>query len=271
MTYKIEKELIPELEKFRTKIEPTIKPYVEIQAEINQNLTLWQSKFGGLPYLPKNFEYPKTPQGKYLYLLAQLNFAEIPHLENFPQQGILQFYIAGDDLYGCDLENLTSQTGFRILYFPQIIQDINNLITDFNFLPPPEEELPLDDSYSLKFARKTAPISPWDYQFNELFAGEFPSENRNIYDDFMEKYEQEWKSDGHKIGGYPCIIQSDPRLEILAKQEGEKSEESYILLLQMDSMDNIMWGDGGLGTFYIRESALKKLDFSDIIYNYECC
>jgi uncharacterized protein YwqG len=124
MNYKLDVELSPELEAYRDRIEATIKPYVEIQLTDNDKPTWWQSKFGGLPYLPKGFEYPKSSNGEYLYLLAQINFAEVPHLEGFPEKGILQFYIhdgeKDDIIWGCDMSNPTNQDYFRVLYFPDV-------------------------------------------------------------------------------------------------------------------------------------------------------
>ncbi|NES71082.1 MAG: DUF1963 domain-containing protein [Okeania sp. SIO2D1] len=78
----------------------------------------WESKFGGLPYLPRTIDYPTNKKGEYLKLLAQLNFSEMPLLENFPTQGILQFYIDGNDpSHGLDIYAPTNQDGFKILYF----------------------------------------------------------------------------------------------------------------------------------------------------------
>ena len=88
MNYKLDVELSPELETYKDKIEATIKPYIEIKLTDNNKPTWWQSKFGGLPYIPKGFEYPKSFGNEYLYLLAQINFAEVPHLEYFPDKGI---------------------------------------------------------------------------------------------------------------------------------------------------------------------------------------
>ena len=106
------------LEKFRSKLEATVKPYIDIQTQFTRETTLWQSKFAGFPYLPKGFEYPVTPEGEHLHLLAQINFDEAPSLEGFPTTGILQFYIARDGAYGLpDLENPTNQANFRVLFF----------------------------------------------------------------------------------------------------------------------------------------------------------
>jgi uncharacterized protein YwqG len=38
----------------------------------------------------------------------------------------------------------------------------------------------------------------------------------------------------------------------------------------MISDDEICWGDDGVGNFLIRAEDLEKLDFSQVIYNYDC-
>jgi uncharacterized protein YwqG len=258
----------PELEKYRDRIEATIKPYIEITLENNDKPDWYQSKFGGLPYLPKNFEYPKTPTGEYLFLLAQINFSEVPSLENFPHQGILQIYIANDDLYGLDFEHPNLQSGFRILYFPDILNR-ENIITDFDFLPPPYQyDSPISGCYSLQFTKKYASISPSDYEFTKFLGEEFYHlliNDEKLYNQYIEIS----SPFGHKIGGYPGFTQDDPR-----KIE-ENIQEPYILLLRIDTADNdgvnIMWGDCGIGNFFIKESALKRLDFTDVMYNWDCC
>ena len=71
---------------------------------------------------------------------------------------------------------------------------------------------------------------------------------------------------GHKIGGYPAFTQEDPREE----------DTSYdFLMLQLDSefgdgKDRILWGDAGICNFFINSEKLKNLDFSDVIYNWDC-
>ena len=55
--------------------------------------------------------------GDPLYLLAQLNFSQLPQLRGFPAQGLLQFFIDGKDtLYGADYDNPQSQRSWRVRY-----------------------------------------------------------------------------------------------------------------------------------------------------------
>lgn len=264
MNCKLNVELSPELELYREKIEATIKPYIEIQLTDNDKPTWWQSKFGGLPYLPKDFKYPKSWNGEYLYLLAQINFAEVPHLEGFPDRGILQFYIAADEeSYGLDFKNPTEQNKFRVLYFSNIELEENNLVTDFSFLPQLQNKwsLPFEGCCQIEFHLKFAPISPSDYRFDlfPLYEDDYEEIAEEYYDKFTLK---------HKLGGYPDFTQSDPR-EIYPQ-----NEEEYILLFQIDSdrskTIDICWGDVGIANFFIKESALEKLNFSEILYNWDC-
>ncbi|MEG4200540.1 DUF1963 domain-containing protein [Microcoleus sp. Pol12A5] len=276
MNYKLEFPLSPELEKYRDRIEATIKPYIEIKIQNNDQVNWWQSKFGGFPYLPKGFEYPKTGDGKYLFLLTQLNFDEIPPLDGFPDRGILQFYIADDDLYGLNLDNSsnadnhTIEDQFKIIYFPHPDFKVENIITNYDFLSEPEI-FPVQGSCGLQFTKKYAPISTIDYQFTELLGEEINELFMNHKID--DKYREISHSLGHKIGGYPYFTQDDVRK---CNSNSDQKQKPDILLFQMDTdccneTVDIMWGDSGVGNFFIDESALRELDFSKVLYNWDCC
>jgi uncharacterized protein YwqG len=55
-----------------------------------------ETKFGGKPYIPKGFSYPRI-NGEPMVLICQLNFAEIPHLDGYPESGLLQVYLEYDE------------------------------------------------------------------------------------------------------------------------------------------------------------------------------
>ena len=68
--------------------------------------------------------------------------------------------------------------------------------------------------------------------------------------------------------GYPSFTQEDPRTE---------DSPFDTLLLQIDSMRgeennySILWGDCGVANFFIAQSDLENLDFSRVLYNWDCC
>lgn len=274
MQLDLPEDLSPELrrilEENRAIVEATIKPYVEIKLKPHRGLSLWQSKVGGFPYLPNTIDYPRDPDGVPLQLLAQINFEEVPKLSGFPQTGILQFYISPhDDLYGMDFEHPTKQAKFRVLYFDQIGKNSSHLITDFSFLPEFEYGPINQGSAHMEFELKTAPISRLDYQFEQALGDIFSSDSELSW----EYHDLISNGTGHQIGGYPSFTQADPR--------SYDDYQNYSLLFQLDSdyikpeseetgLD-LLWGDTGIGNFFITEEALKRLDFSEVLYNWDCC
>ena len=265
-------KLPTELESLRKKLEASQKNYLKIMPSFSNKLTLWDSKFGGYPYFPKGLKYPKSPEGTPLVLLAQINFSETLLLDKFPKEGILQFYIDSyHDLFGIDDEDMTNQAYFRVLYFDKIDLDEKNLITDFSFLPnidDPDIILPFIGSFALTFERKYEPISGCDYRLENLLeAFVDSSEDELDYCDLLDDYLDLYHGEEHKLGGYPFFTQDDPRMNF------DDTVEPYELLFQMISDDDadIMWGDTGVGNFFIQPSALEQLDFSRVLYSYDCC
>lgn len=258
-------ELPEKIEQYRPLIEETMKPVVLVDTKISTT-TLFQSKFAGDPYFPLSMEYPKNMNGQPLKLLAQINFAEVPnHLPNFPEEGILQFYIDGyDDVLGMDFDNGQHQEGFRVIFHETITYDESQLVQDFSFVNIEDEEMyfPVDREMALSFKKGLEPLSIDDFRSNDKYGSILTSveEDETLEDEFYDAL----TGDGHKIGGYPFFTQEDPRAY------GDYTD-STILLLQVDSVgDDILWGDCGVGNFFITEEELKNKDFSKVLYNWDC-
>jgi uncharacterized protein YwqG len=270
MSSKLEIDLPIELLTYKENIEATIKPFIKIKAESGNNLRLWQSKFGGLPYFPKGFQYPLDSKGQAMFLLAQINFGETPKLNPLPEKGILQFYISGgSDVYGACFESPAKQDDFKVLYFPEVAEDEEQLVTDFDFLSTPDL-LPIEKQSSLTFSLEHSPLSVYDYQFESKILNLNPKSKYELYERYQKVYEEYGKlfrSEGHKLGGYPYFTQNDPR------EFDAYLGEKYILLFQMDTDDEagIMWGDCGVANFFIAEQDLEHKNYSRVLYNWDCC
>ncbi len=255
--------LPPELEPFRQQWSSTQQCYIRITPQSERPTSWWESKIGGLPYLPKDCPYPTAPDGRPLFFLAQINFSDVPALPPFPEEGILQFYINDDNLYGMDFDEGERQTHFRVLYFSPPLLDEKALQThltppaDYDTLPHhPERSFPL----RFERAEEWVPIS--DYRFWQHFGADF----------FLQFGPKEWditdaagravRSDGHKIGGYAYFTQDDPR----------SPADPMLLLLQIDSDEHmdLMWGDMGVGHFFIREADLKARRLDRVLYDWDC-
>ena len=93
------------LKEYETALQKYRQRSVEILAEpLNDGeiTDIKSSKFLGMPYLPVGTDYPKDKDGKPLILWAQLNFSEIPHLDDYPKNGIMQFFVSADGWYDCE-------------------------------------------------------------------------------------------------------------------------------------------------------------------------
>lgn len=214
------------------------------------------SKFLGLPFFPKSKIYPKDKNGKPMLLTAQLNFNEIPKLQGFPDSGILQLFLSGTDWYDEDS---------KIIYHSEL--ELNNeYIEDFSFLSAQDfGEMPILKVHELKFEKKIENGGLEDCQFDFLFGGE-------DWFDFIEKLNEEeekefndfFDASGHKLGGYADFTQSDPR-----DYRGRNVDD--VQLLQIDSSDDIIFGDVGLGHVFIDIKSLKERRFDKAYFTWDCC
>jgi uncharacterized protein YwqG len=249
------------LEAYRKQIEASVKPFIRIYAKTDDTLRLTQSKFGGIPYLPEGTHYPSGSNGQPLFLLAQINFSELPAMDEFPKKGILQFYTADDSMYGLDLDDPFDQSNFRILYFA----DVDESSAQQNIEMPDFDNFPILVSHALRFELTTAPVSPNDKAFDEYFgtpAFEFFDRFGNDKVEIRRAYARLAQGNGHKLGGYAHFTQEDPRLV----QEFEEAQ----LLLQIDSdHKDILWGDEGIANFFIHPEDLEDLEFSEVLYNWD--
>ncbi len=253
---------IPEaLVAYKSQLLASEKSCIVITLQESEQFNLWQSKVGGMPYLPLEVPYPQQQDGEPLALLAQINCAEMPKLAGFPEQGVLQFYIGQDDVWGLDFDNQQNQNGFRVLYFEDVVKDIQQLKQDFSDISI-GDELPFSGQYAIHFEQRSQLISVEDVNFSAVLGAV------DVDEEALELYSALHSATGHRLSGYPYFTQSDPR-------EYQQSLKDYILLFQLDTDESedidLMWGDCGVANFFIHPEDLKKRDFSKVLYNWDCC
>lgn len=269
------------------------KPCIKL-TPVRGEATVFDSKLGGVPYLPRNMDYPRVREGRLsgnpLRFLAQLNFSTLPKLPGFPESGILQFFAGcdGDDVVGVDFDNYFNQNGFRVIYHEQVISDTSKLISEADMpqFDPEDYSFPFKGEFLLKPSQpELCAATTEDYKFtpavlecyNRLFAGNITSMwgNRSkgepglcdvdepLYNAIFDSID----ASGSRVGGYPFFTQNDPRYE-------ERYSGCDTLLFQLDSCgdgeDEIIWGDCGVGGFFISSDDLSRRDFSKVLYSWDC-
>lgn len=271
-------------------LEKNKKPMIEISLSAEKP-NLFQSKFGGIPYLPKDKEVPKNKENEQLTLLAQINIDELPENNIYPmKEGILQFWILNDDILGLDYDTHLGD-GYKIIYYKEIDKSVTEEEILEKYKPYKDEDsyFPVEGEFSLSFKLTDGYFSDSNDDFREIVDREmkkFYDENKEKHSDILKIYDKEnqlnyWEiwdileedkeigeklfGAGHKIGGFPDFTQSDIR----------EVGDYEILLLQIDSVgtekNEIMWGDCGIANFFIKEKDLKELNFDRAIYNWDCC
>ena len=271
-------------------LEKNKKPMIKISLS-DDKPNLFQSKFGGVPYLPKDMEVPKNKENEQFTLLAQINIEELPKNNIYPmEEGMLQFWILNDDVLGLDYDTHLGN-GFKVVYYKEIDKSVTEEEVLEKYKPYKDEDsyFPIEREFSLSFKLTDGYFSDSNDDFREIVDREmkkFHIENKEKYKEILKVYnDKEYLSywdiwdileedkkigeilfeSGHKIGGFPNFTQSDIR----------EIGDYEILLLQIDSegteKNEIMWGDCGIANFFIREKDLKELNFEKVIYNWDCC
>lgn len=247
------------------------------------------SKVGGTPYLPRGEAWPTGSEGAMVFL-AQIDCTQLKDLPDFPHTGLLQFFTGADDVFGADFDDPACQLTFRVLYRETV--DPSVTAADIPCPVPPEpwytplcggpcrvvfgqpkmQELPGEDCLFEKLF-----LEQWNQRRPEKplkdlwgFYNLFPREERDysIFD--AEPDGEEVRAPRHQLDGYPYFTQTDPR------RENADLAGFDTLLFQLDSDgrgpdDLVLWGDCGVGNFFINREALKRRDFSRVAYTWDCC
>lgn len=264
-------------------------------------LLMTASKFGGLPYWTAVEEYPKDKDGNMLTLLAQINFADVPHLPDYPEKGLLQIFILADLSLGRDMDDDgTTQNYWRVVWREDVDESLALSADAFHEMGVHsaeeimqkeherrdsqmksgkkltlEHDFPLEKEYALTFEKGISHPNQMLSEYDEMAMSAAKEFGYPVYEDpqgsfsedlDMNDYFCEDSKDGtlHQIGGYPFFVQRDGRSE----------DEEEVLLLQIDSEYNtdinISFGDDGIANFFITLENLKKRDFSKVRYYSDC-
>lgn len=261
-------------------IAETEKESIKIEHDLSHKPTIFESKFAGLGYVPHDKQIPVNSLDTQLRLLAQIDCSKV-ELENFPEKGLLQFWVIDDDLVGADFDEPTVQDDFQIIYYETVDETVTEEEVAAKVIESEEESyFPIDKEIALKFVKVKESLTFGDYRFEKLFIEKFnklsPDEQLDdIYNldfnifDVPDKPCSEHLSKsgwGHKTGGYPSFTQMDPRNE----DDGLDTVLLQIDSCKIDDSHEIIWGDTGICNFFINEEKLKNCDFSDVMYNWDC-
>ena len=168
--------------------------------------------------MPRDQNLPVNQKtGAPLYLLAQINFEQIPHIKDFPEKGLLQIFISGDDgVYGLDFDNEYSQSGWCLRYLEEVPKLVDESSV-YKFQYSEDTELPLekDTTFLLKAHLDKQVITMNDIHFDEVVDTYLDENLKEVMqdDEVMDELNDLFTLIPCQIGGYPFFTQYDPRQE----------------------------------------------------------
>ena len=231
-----------------------------------------RSRFGGAPVDPVP---PTDSNGAPMKLLAAIWCSEVRGVPDFPTRGVLRFYVRDNDIYGANFDRPFEQTDFRVLYD----ENEDGFDTELRDDSEVSDSFPIRHVLPLRLTPAMGSIRTTDYRFDSAVADAFAKAGieggmNQLNDPEFDYVHEQNEYAGHRIGGYPCFEQFDPR--------GDNAElQKYdTLLLQIVSHvmpdgkggynDLIMFGDEGGCQFFIPRQKLAARDFSDVMFWWDC-
>lgn len=272
-----------ELEGERHKFEATRRDFIALTPQPGGPAGSFESHFMGTPYWPAYKKYPIDKDGAEMILLAQINFADMPLLDDYPESGILQFFISGsehaDHIWGMSMDHpdpwdparyaqlLTRDDYFRVIFHKTVDSAADQRDS---FPRPARHYMPIDRPMTLSADLRSEVVYPADYQFASLIGEDvyayFDRLGPEAADHLDGFYTATNDVPAAKIGGYGDFVQEDPRVLM--------TDEDWVILLWIDSFstasgEGALWGDAGTAVFAIERDALKYRDFSKVLYSWD--
>ncbi len=271
MNEKLLQKLPEDFNDYKTIIEKSIKKVLNLKYEENEEIHLWNSKIGGFPYLTEVADYPVDENNDHLGFLAQINFEELPQLNDYPKKGILQFFIKQDiEYFGMDEDDPIIQKNFKVKFIENISKD--NLITDFSFLNINFDILPISNKEVMISFEENTELMPTNESYfitkklhtdgNFLGCSDFFKQ-----DALQQKYQEivDKTLNNSKVGGYPCFLNVNPREQV---KEYHKFD-TVLFQIASTGKHNIVWADYGTAKFLIAKEDLINKNFDNIFYYWD--
>ncbi len=220
------------------------------------------SRLGGGAWLPAGQDWPVGRNGRAMIFVAQVNFADVPPLPDYPDHGLLLFFISDDDVWGINFDDL-EKSDARVIHVP----DPGAPGRILRRPGPPAETSPFHDEdvkthgRAVHFLASTMKPGRDDWRIEEPWPGWRARGGEARFGELLETPVD--PEEGIYVGGHPCFTQTDPR----GRGGGQDFDR---VLLQVGSDDAFMWGDVGEASFLIRRADLLARNFSSILFTWDC-
>lgn len=253
-----------EIAAFENWLDEQALPHIGLTPAPEAPILLQGTRLGGPAAARQGDDWPADKSGKPMLFLAQINFAELGDLPDFPASGILQFFIKSHYSFGTNYDDQLDPD-MKIIWHADPLGLTESLAQRHKFkkrnspfMTPEAQErgIPLTPLVS-------APQRPnWDVFFVDQKIDEFCE--RPGGEEAAGEIFDAMEYSAHRIGGHPNFTQTDPR------SFGDYQNYDRVLL-QIGCDEHVMFGDSGECTFFITQEDLKARRFDRLLYNWDCC
>ncbi|MDJ0608712.1 MAG: DUF1963 domain-containing protein [Kiloniellales bacterium] len=264
-----------ELEALKDKIASMRAPIMACLPQTGERSTRPdESRLGGWPCWPEDEALPKDANGEAMMFLAQINFAEMPPLEPFPESGLMQIFVSCGDSYGCKFPS-RHRDGFTVHY---------RAGTDglFSLDPYEDEGVPFSvfDKRNLHwmgqpfvFERRDM-VPPLNHYLIEPDYDALWQRTIFADSDVLDELFEENPGPDIYLGGFPRFTQLDfraPDRPVGYDEPAPVDLAAYDqVVMQCGAPEGVTWGDVGEACFLMRSEDLRKRAFDQAIYYWDC-
>ncbi|HEU4881306.1 MAG TPA: DUF1963 domain-containing protein [Longimicrobium sp.] len=253
-----------QIDEFKAWFASLALPAAELVPAPDRPVRAQGTRIGGPVWLADDEAWPADSEGGPLEFVAQVDFAELDPLPDFPEAGLLQFFIGRGDVFGADFDD-PARGSARVLWRPGALVGGSlrpqPASTD-DELNPWERGKVRETGLSLVDLPAVHEPDPHDWRIHERLEGQYRRPGFEEIDDLLWN-DDDGRSRRHHVGGHPVFTQDDFR--------GPGRFDDYDrTLLRLTSDGNLIWGDVGEAVFLIRHNDLLARDFSSVIFYWDC-
>ncbi|WP_404366234.1 YwqG family protein [Sphingomonas sp. MMS24-J45] len=258
-----------ELETFKTWFLQQTCPAIALTPDASLPIAATGSRLGGPAWLAAGEDWPRDRRGVPLEFIAQLDCTDCRELGGYPDTGIIQFFVARNDLYGADFDD---PAGAAMLVRRCDIAAAGALVS-----PPPlalvaglecSDCSPFENlavratGIGLRPTLITDRIDRTVMAAEQRVMGLYERYDATALEGFLRS-EAKARPPRHHSGGYPVFTQDDVRFR-------PAFADFDHVLLRLTSDTYLMWGDAGECLFLIRSEDLARGDLSRVAYSWDC-
>ena len=229
------------------------------------------TRFGGMPDLPPGVAHPINEEGEYYSFHAQINLAEIAHLQDYlPREGLLYFFVSDEEYVEHALVFLATDaphTLVRHVYDEETVfyDGPGVFTTGYKAIVTAGWSLPTDN------AALNGSDAEIIEQLHELVYTRYIEQGKdNPIEKLLYPFCPTLSCDQvHTINGYVYTQHESPQEQAMYIHNGQIDEYVNLLTLRFDKHTGFCFWDAGDLTYTIHKKDLAIADFSKVVATIE--